>query len=156
MSGEWLEGTIESRVSEALSQCGRSADEDTNETILLVEDELRVRRVMTDVLRLKGYKVLEAEDAEQAIQMARESGHHVDLLVTDVALPGKSGRDLARELRRRLPGLKTILVSGYGESVALLGNDCGAKTHYLPKPFSVTSLLGAVESALSEGKAKCL
>src|ERR1700750_2302372 len=118
MRGESFEGTIETKASGLLAQELKHVREgEEPETILLVEDEVRVRRVMADVFRLKGYAVLEVENAEEALRVATRS---VQLLVTDVVLPGKNGRDLARELRRRLPELKTILVSGYSESVALL------------------------------------
>jgi len=148
MSSEELERTSGSNASGLLAQRFRQTEEGSAaRRILLVEDEFRVRRVMSEVLRLKGHVVLEAEHAEHALQVAREGGR-VDLLVTDVVLPGKNGRDLARELRRCRPGLKTLLISGYGESVALLGTHCNANVRYLSKPFSVTSLLEAVEATL--------
>jgi|GEM_PF-4273109 DNA-binding response OmpR family regulator len=152
MRGESFEGTIETKASGLLAQELKHVREgEEPETILLVEDEIRVRRVMADVLRLKGYAVLEVENAEEALRVATRS---VQLLVTDVVLPGKNGRDLARELRRRLPELKTILVSGYSESVALLGTNCSADLHYLSKPFSAASLINAVEVTLSGNEIK--
>ena len=152
MSREWVESTIGSvAIGELSEACRRSThDGETIGTILLVEDELRVRHVMTEVLRLKGYAVLEAERAEEALQLARESEGQISLLLTDVVLPGKNGRELAREMRLRLPSLKTIFVSGYGESVALLGTNCDEGVRYLAKPFSVSSLLESVESTLSD------
>jgi len=155
MQGEAFEGAIETRTSDLLAhEFERFGNERQAETILLVEDEIRVRRVMSEVLQLRGYTVLEADNAEAALQVARQSGKSVQLLVSDVVLPGKNGRDLAKELRRKVPGLKTILVSGYGESIALLGANSSEDIHYLPKPFSAGSLIDAVEVTLSGKKRK--
>ena len=125
---------------------------DTKQTILLVEDEDRVRRVMSEVLQLAGYAVKEAEDAEDAMRTVAESGQPLQLLVTDVVLPGKSGRELARELQMRLPGMKAILISGYGENVALMGGSRNANLRYLAKPFSATLLVQAVKALLGDSK----
>jgi two-component system, cell cycle sensor histidine kinase and response regulator CckA len=155
MQGEAFEGTIETRTSDLLAhEFERVGNERQAETILLVEDEIRVRRVMSEVLQLRGYTVLEADNAEAALRVVRQSGKSVQLLVSDVVLPGKNGRDLAKELRRKVPGLKTILVSGYGESIALLGANCTTDIHYLSKPFSAASLIDAVEVTLKGKKRK--
>ena len=107
-------------------------------TILLVEDEAQV-------LEMAGYTVMESATAEQAIAHLE---HSIAMLITDVMLPGKSGRDLAREMRSQVPGIKTILVSGYGENFARLGSDPREEVTYLPKPFSVSSLLSTVRSVM--------
>jgi FixJ family two-component response regulator len=113
-------------------------------TILLVEDETRVRKVMAEVLSAEGYSVLDFATAEHALAHPYLSLSKMTVLITDVMLPGKTGRQLASDLRDRLPEIKTILVSGYGESVALLGTEKSEAVSYLPKPFSATSLLAAV------------
>lgn len=127
--------------------------EDTQQTILLVEDEDRVRRVMSEVLRIAGYAVVEAEDAEGALGSAARHGQSLQLLVTDVVLPGRSGRELARELQTRIPGMKAILISGYGENVALMGGTRSATLRYLAKPFSATLLVEAVRAILCDLRA---
>ena len=155
MQGETFEGTIETRVSELFThEFEESGGNRKAPTILLVEDEMRVRHVMSEVLQLKGYEVIEADNAEAALQVARRIGKSVQLLVTDVVLPGKNGRDLVKELRRRAPGLKALLVSGYGESVVLMGANSDDDVHYLSKPFSAASLINAVEVMLSGKKRK--
>jgi len=113
--------------------------------ILLVEDEARVRNVMKEVLEMQGFLVVECETAEQALLQSTASLSRFDVLLTDAMLPGKTGRQLARDLRQRIPALKTILVSGYGEAQALLGAEKNDKVSYLPKPFSASSLVAAVQ-----------
>jgi two-component system, cell cycle sensor histidine kinase and response regulator CckA len=100
---------------------------------------------MAQVLEMAGYTVMESATAEQAIAHLE---HSIAMLITDVMLPGKSGRDLAREMRSQVPGIKTILVSGYGENFARLGSDPREEVTYLPKPFSVSSLLSTVRSVM--------
>ena len=118
------------------------------QTILLVEDENRVRRVMSAVLQMAGYAVLEAENAEEALRQVGQCGQRLQLLITDVVLPGMSGRELTQQLQERFPGMKAILISGYGESVALLGTARTRDISYLPKPFSATSLMDVVAGVL--------
>lgn len=118
-------------------------------TILLVEDEARVRRVMAHVLSMEGYTVLECANAEHALAHPELWQNKLTVLITDVMLPGRTGRDLARDLKDRVPGIKTILVSGYGENVALLGAEKSDELRYLPKPFSASSLLATVRLVLS-------
>ena len=126
---------------------------DKRHTILLVEDEDRVRRVISAVLRLAGYTVVEANDAEGALGAAAQRGQSLHLLVTDVVLPGRSGRELARELQGRLPAMKAILISGYGESIALMGGTRSANVRYLAKPFSAGLLVEAVRALLRDSGA---
>jgi DNA-binding NtrC family response regulator len=119
-------------------------------TILLVEDEVRVRKVMAQVLQAEGYTVIESGTAEHALVYPDLGFSRLTMLITDVMLPGKTGRQLALDMRNRVPGIKTLLVSGYGESVALMGAERTDGISYLPKPFSATSLLAAVRKALQE------
>jgi two-component system, cell cycle sensor histidine kinase and response regulator CckA len=118
-------------------------------TILLVEDEAFVRDVTCEVLQAAGYAVLKASNAEAALRVYDEYGDKVQLLLTDVVMPGRNGRDLARELRARCPGIKTIFISGYGKNVALLGADHEPDVFYLPKPFSVPALIKNIQGALA-------
>jgi DNA-binding response OmpR family regulator len=117
-------------------------------TILLVEDEGRVRKVMAQVLRSEGYTVLEAATAEQALANPAFMAANPSILITDVMLPGKTGRQLALDLRQLVPGIRTLMVSGYGESIALMGTENTNEISYLPKPFSAASLLAAVRNTL--------
>lgn len=117
-------------------------------TILLVEDENLVRKVTGEVLQSSGYAVLAATNALQAMKIFRRHRGEIRLLLTDVIMPGKSGRELALELRSCSPEMKTIFISGYPDS-ALEERDSG--TFFLPKPFSLDSLLRKVRDVLGEG-----
>src|SRR6266576_2169982 len=118
-------------------------------TILLVEDESLVRDVMDEVLQSVGYRVLKMQSAEEALEFYKQSGEEPDLLLTDIVMPGRNGRDLARELRKQRPIMKTIFMSGYGEGVALLGAERTAHVFYLSKPFSMPGLLRKIEEVFS-------
>ncbi|HEY1271063.1 MAG TPA: response regulator [Terriglobales bacterium] len=124
------------------------------ETILLVEDEAFVRDVIEEVLQTAGYHVLKTQGATEALQTYNSCGGDLHLLLTDVVMPGESGRDLARKLRSLCPGMRTIFMSGYGESVALLGAERDASVFYLSKPFSLPGLLQKIEEVLRQHQYK--
>jgi PAS domain S-box-containing protein len=119
-----------------------------SETILLVEDEPEVRKLTREMLVRLGYRVLEARDGAQALEVWRERCDSVDLLLTDVIMPHKSGRELAEELTGLRPGLKVLYMSGYTDEVIArhgIGQDDAA---LLPKPFSPEALGLKVRSIL--------
>ena len=116
------------------------------ETILFVEDEAFVREVAGEVLRSAGYQVLIAKDAATAACAYDLQCGDVDLLLTDVVLPGENGHALARKLRRTSPELKVLLISGYAEQME--PQETGA---CLGKPFSGAVLLRRVRQALDGG-----
>jgi DNA-binding NtrC family response regulator len=117
-------------------------------TILLVEDEDFVREVTGEVLQSAGFRVLKAREAIEATVAFRRHRHEVQLLITDVVLPGQNGRDLARELRSVSADLKTLFVSGYPDNAITqeAGEECAV--FYLPKPFSAQTLVQAVSQIL--------
>jgi two-component system cell cycle sensor histidine kinase/response regulator CckA len=117
--------------------------------ILLVEDERFVREVAAEILRSAGYKVLKARNAGEAIKVFRRSHETIDLLITDVVLPGKNGCGLSDELEMECPDLKTIFISGYPENAVNL-NIKSTRVAYLAKPFSVGSLTAKVREALEK------
>lgn len=119
-----------------------------SETILLVEDEAFVREVTGEVLESAGYVVLTAGNAEQALRAERQYPGVVHLLVTDLCMPGKNGRVLAAELGSLRPKMKTILVSGYGDSAREGDKDAGVV--YFPKPFSAVSLMRKIREVLDD------
>ena len=118
-------------------------------TILLVEDEPGIRALVRKILRREHYAVLEAGSAEEAMNVAAAQEGRIDLLVTDVILPGMSGRDLAEGMRESLPDLKVLYVSGFtpDESVRAGAFPPGAK--FLQKPFTLSALVGKVREALA-------
>jgi len=122
------------------------------ETILFVEDEAFVRDVTREVLRAAGYKVLAAQNAVDAVREYEQCCGSTDLLLTDVVLPGDSGRVLAGKLRKSNPELKILFVSGYAEQMGLRD---GSDEECLAKPFSTGALLRRVRRVLDgEGPVK--
>jgi two-component system, cell cycle sensor histidine kinase and response regulator CckA len=121
-------------------------------TILLVEDEDFVRRVTCEVLRAAGYAVLSAKNATEALDTYDQQREVIALLLTDVVLPGESGRELARKLIRRDATLKVLFVTGYGEQItphAENGAGPEAKNEeLLAKPFSTALLLRRIAELL--------
>ena len=118
-------------------------------TILIVEDEDAVRLFGARALRNKGYRVLEARSGEQALDVLRGEAH-VDVLVSDVVMPGIDGATLARLVRMERPAVRVILMSGYAEDVApgIVAGEDGI--HFLPKPFSLKQLAGKVKEVLAQ------
>jgi two-component system cell cycle sensor histidine kinase/response regulator CckA len=116
--------------------------------ILLVEDEDAVRVFAIRALRNKGYTVLEARTGEGALDILREDPD-LDLLITDMVMPGMDGATLARLVRVERPEIKVILISGYSEEVARGDLVDSRDIHFLPKPFNLAQLAGRVKDVLN-------
>ncbi len=119
-------------------------------TLLLVEDEPGLRKTTRIFLQRAGYTVLEAESPLQALAMLEQNPCHVDMLITDVIMPGMNGVELRRTLSRTHPDLKCLLISGY--SADLIAND-GIDfndSHFLGKPFSRDELISCVSEILRD------
>lgn len=116
-------------------------------SLLLVEDEAPVRMFTARALRGRGYAVIEAEAGESALEMLGGGDVPVDLLISDIVMPGLDGRNLARLARERRPDLRVILMSGYAEDQTGAGLPA---VHFLQKPFSLAELLAKVKVALAE------
>ena len=118
------------------------------QTILLVEDEAGIRALVRKILRRENYVLLEAGSAEEALNIAGAHEGRIDLLLTDVMLPGIGGRELAEGLREWLPNLKILYVSGFTSDEEIRrGLPPGSK--FLQKPFTLNSLLAKVREALA-------
>ena len=117
------------------------------ESVLLVEDEAVVRAVAERTLRAAGYLVRVAADAEEALTGDRE-GARIDILVTDVVMPGRNGRQLADELRRRHPGLRVLYVSGFTHDALAQHGVVEPGVNLLEKPFVGATLLARVRNVL--------
>lgn len=121
-------------------------------TILFVEDESFVREVAGEILRSAGYRVWRARSTEEAIVIYRECGEKIDLLVSDIVLPGASGPVLAKKLRAENPGIRILFTTGYVEKMGSWSGD--SQDECLPKPFSAHALLQKVRQVLDDrGKA---
>lgn len=120
-------------------------------TILLVEDEDPVRVFAARALRNKGYTVIEARTGEQALDLLAENPA-IDLLITDMVMPGIDGATLSRQVRAERPGLQVILISGYSEEAARGEIADSTDFHFLPKPFSLTQLAARVKELLAQSE----
>jgi two-component system, cell cycle sensor histidine kinase and response regulator CckA len=117
-------------------------------TILLVEDEESVRTVTREVLEADGYFVLDAADAVDGIAVYDEHAGEIDLLLSDVVMPGMNGRDMARKLIDKKPDLRVIFMSGYTDTPVLREAFADCNTVYLQKPFSVETLRTRIRQVL--------
>jgi CheY-like chemotaxis protein len=120
-----------------------------SETILLVEDEGPLREIAREVLEEHGYRVIEAAGPREALEIAHRHPGTVDLLVTDVVMPGMNGRALAESLVALRPGLKVLYMSGYTDDVIAHSGVLESGTLLLEKPFTAHALLGRVRAALA-------
>ncbi len=118
------------------------------ETILLVEDESSVRRIVATLLQDAGYRLLEAGGGDEALKLFESHDGDIDLLITDVVMPGMSGTDLASELLRRRPDLKVLLMSGYSPDYGSLGELAGKGVELMQKPFSRDRLSDKIRELL--------
>jgi CheY-like chemotaxis protein len=123
-------------------------------TILLVEDYRRIRELARKVLTRQGYRVLTAASGDEGLALAREFDGTIDVLVTDIVMPGISGLELSRQLLDLRPGISTLFMSGYtGDTLESLGLDrSGAE--FLQKPFTPAALAQKVRDVLNRSTAK--
>jgi CheY-like chemotaxis protein len=118
------------------------------ETILLVEDEESLRRVTQEFLTNKGYHVLIAEDFDKALEVSENNPQQIDLLMTDVVLPGASGPKLADRLSGIRPQMKVLFVSGYTADALIHGDAHRSDFAFLSKPFSLNALARKIRTIL--------
>jgi two-component system, cell cycle sensor histidine kinase and response regulator CckA len=120
-------------------------------TVLLVEDEDPVRKFGARALRNKGYKVIEAESGEAALEVIRNAAEKIDLLITDVVMPRLDGPGLVREVREIRSDIKVIFISGYAEDAFRQRLDSDSDIDFLAKPFSLKQLATKVKDVISGG-----
>jgi two-component system cell cycle sensor histidine kinase/response regulator CckA len=138
------------------SESPASEARDRKETILVVDDEQAIRKMIMMGLQLNGYRVLEAGSGSEAIQVWEEHGEGIDLVITDMRMPGRmTGIELFEQLRRRKAALIGIISSGYSEEILKLHERMPAGLTLLPKPYDVKTLVGTVRSLLNVNRA-CL
>jgi CheY-like chemotaxis protein len=118
-------------------------------TVLVVEDEPFVLMLLTDFLEEQGYAVLSANDAPSAL-MSLRADHEIALLLTDVGLPGMSGRALAEAAREVRPLLPVLFATGYGDAHEELGDSLAIKMAVIAKPFDMDRLAQAVLALIGD------
>ena len=140
------------RSTEALEMIvGATSAASTNrgsETILLVEDDDLVRKLTREVLSAKGYTVLAPESVKSARALGEERGAKIQLLLTDVIMPGMNGRELAEALVAIHPGMKVLYMSGYAENAIVHHGVLDKGTFFLEKPFTPSALAAKVRAVL--------
>jgi DNA-binding NtrC family response regulator len=136
-------------VDMAPQLCPYAAERPKSRTILLVEDEAFVREATCTILESAGFEVLTAEDAIHAIKVFEQCQRHVDLLMTDIVLPGRSGLQLGEDLLRRSADMNVLVTSGYSNAESTT-DDPESRTFFLAKPYSRRGLIEMIEKILAD------
>ncbi|HTK86649.1 MAG TPA: PAS domain S-box protein [Nitrospiraceae bacterium] len=119
------------------------------ETVLVVEDQQSVRGFVRNLLMLNGYRVLEAADGAEAMRICRQHPGEIQLVVTDLVMPGMSGRELAERITKEQPEVKMLYMSGYTDDSVVLTGGAQAGIVFLQKPFSPTTFTHKVREILN-------
>ncbi len=121
--------------------------------ILVVDDEPFIRGLVLDTLRPLGYRLLEAANGREALQISRSTEWEIDLLLTDIVMPEMNGIDLANAIRESRPEIKVIYASGYADSAIFIREMTDEKTDFLQKPITPKKLMRKLKTVLA-GEAK--
>jgi signal transduction histidine kinase/integral membrane sensor domain MASE1/CheY-like chemotaxis protein len=135
-------------IASGLAEPKAPASGSSGETILIVEDDGAVRRLARDILTEAGYAIIEARDGEEALSRTLAHPSLVDLVITDVVMPGLTGRELAARLAEAFPTIRVLYTSGYAKAATLTAGIDGTAP-FLPKPFLPTDLLDKVRQILN-------
>jgi two-component system cell cycle sensor histidine kinase/response regulator CckA len=126
-----------------------SIEESSAAMVLLVEDEAPVRAIASRALKLRGYTVFEAENAEEALRILEDDQLVFDVFVTDVIMPGMDGPTWVAEALKSRPDTAVVFVSGYAEDVFREGRPPMPNSVFLPKPFSLSELTATVQNQIA-------
>jgi CheY-like chemotaxis protein len=146
----YLRRLLEAEASELPPALPEPAISGAGRTLLVVEDEALVRQMAVDALEDAGYVVLEAADGPGALRLL-EQGAAVDLIITDVGLPGMNGRQLAELVRQRWPAVQVLFTTGYARNAIVHNGTLDPGVELLTKPFTTEALLRKVGQMLAEG-----
>lgn len=122
------------------------------QTILVCEDQVSVRHVMCQALRAAGYPVIEAEDGRQALEVASACGETIDLLISDIIMPGMTGKEVADRLTQEHAHMRVLFISGYAADYIDDHVVTGVTAKLLQKPFGPAALLARVREILDGEK----
>lgn len=122
--------------------------ESAGETILLAEDDPHVRRLVRNILRRSGYRVLTADGAEEALRLVEQDDGTIHLLLSDLIMPGTSGRELAEQIQALRPGVSILYMSGYTDDAVIRRGVLEAGTAFIQKPFGAEDLARRVRDVL--------
>jgi len=125
-----------------------------SETVLLVEDDARVRALVSTMLGRSGYNVLDADGGERALEIIRAHRGHIDLLLTDVVMPAMNGRVLAERLQALSPATRVLFMSGYSDDAIMRAGVQAAEVGFLQKPFSSAALAAKIREILEVGASR--
>ncbi len=137
------EGEVEIKTSEPAMATGVG-------TILLVEDDNLVRRMTKGMLETLGYTVLAAESARQALSICKKKDTVIDLMITDVVMPGASGADLRTRVEAMRPGIKVLFMSGYTSDVIVHHGVLEEGVQFIQKPFAMNDLAQKIRELIGE------
>jgi CheY-like chemotaxis protein len=130
------------------AESGRPAPQGRGQTVLLVEDDASVRLLVLEVLRELSYSAIEADQADAAIRIL-ESDRPIELMVSDVGLPGMNGRQLAEVARQHRPQLPILFITGYAENAAIRSGFLGANMAMITKPFDLDALANKISKMIN-------
>jgi DNA-binding NtrC family response regulator len=133
------------------TECARRRAATGSETVLLVEDEDMVRRLVREALVRAGYKVMDTSDPVEARRLSESYRGMIHLLITDVVMPRVSGRELAEELRTQRGGMKVLYMSGYTDNAIVNTGILQKEVAFLQKPFTPAALTQKVREVLEGG-----
>jgi CheY-like chemotaxis protein len=139
---------VEPPLEQVLTASAGEPNETVNETVLLVEDDVAVRESMCRVLSKEGYQVVQARNASEALVACRNHPGAIELLISDIVLPGMGGHQVAQRVRQLRPKIRVLFTSGYNRE-AIAKADRG-KVLYFRKPFTGDALLKRVREVLSQ------
>jgi PAS domain S-box-containing protein len=139
-------GVVEDAGAASSSADPRRAED--GETVLVIEDETSVRELVIDVLNDLGYRAMEAGDGPSGLKIL-QSPERIDLLVTDVGLPGMNGRQVAEAARDCRPGLKILFITGYAESAAMANGFLAPGMEMVTKPFAIDALANRIRDMIA-------
>lgn len=148
------QGTLFTVWLPAIGEQGEASDHqlsvsgDEGEVVLIVDDDQSIRQLLRAALQASGYTVETAPDGAEGLRIARDLGDRLNLIVTDVMMPGMRGDELAGTLQHERPNLKALLISGFAQSALTDDRQLGDRTAFLGKPFRTSDLLRRVRGLL--------